>query len=87
MAQLQLKSCLTIDCRSWKRGISLGITKLQPRLQSPLGNHVSLYLTKLRWDEIKQLLVMHLLFKSQFNCTGKMIGWEIFNACLNLAQI
>ncbi|CAL8469491.1 g9032 [Coccomyxa elongata] len=43
-------------CRSWKRGISLGITKLQPRLQSPLGNHVSLYLTKLRWDEIKLLL-------------------------------
>lgn len=48
-------------CKSWCRGISLGIKHLQPKLQSPLGGRsgilAGLYVYALRWHEIPQLLV------------------------------
>ncbi len=45
--------------KSWRLGISLGVTKLQPKLQSIVGGRGSLYLSRMRWDEMKHLLVLH----------------------------
>lgn len=45
--------------KAFRVGISLGVTKLQPKLQSILGGRGSLYLSKMRWDEMKHLLVLY----------------------------
>ncbi|EIE21549.1 hypothetical protein COCSUDRAFT_48161 [Coccomyxa subellipsoidea C-169] len=44
--------------KSWRLGISLGVTKLQPKLQSIVGGRGSLYLSRMRWDEMKHLLTV-----------------------------
>lgn len=48
-------------CKSWCRGVSLGVKHLQPKLQSPLGGRsgslAGLYVYAMRWHEMPLLLV------------------------------